>query len=292
MADKVGGGAWYYVGGGTEPNSPIEVVPAEKRQLPPAAMSATIAATSNRCGIFWRMQNFFCSRKANLFQLWGPPEPTFMGSPDPKAGLEKGIWILPWVEVSEICFEIKRVNFRCTLKSPSNKSIRVHVVSQTCVAHSAVWRPCRDTTDCCYACCLEPTRPKSPPPSSSLFFHFIHRDAIQRRMLRDYICLGLRLSLWADARIVFELNEGLLGGALTVCDLVVDCDLVAIFLSKCLPRKFRTSGSLLQEVLKLVVLGDAAHRHSHLWWTLVLNGNRSSTLGCWNRQSKLISIEL
>ena len=192
MADKVGGGAWYYVGGGTEPNSPIEVVPAEKRQLPRAAISATIAATSNRCGIFWRMQNFFCSRKANLFQLWGPPEPTFTGSPDPKAGLEKGIWILPWDEVSEICFEIKRVNFRCTLKSPSNKSIRVHVVSQTCVAHSAVWRPCRDTTDCCYACCLQPTRPKSPPPPS-LFISYIvtlYKDECLE-IIFDWVCASL-----------------------------------------------------------------------------------------------------
>jgi hypothetical protein len=52
-------------GGGTEPNSPTEVVQqaACENQLPRTAHSAPIAAMNNRCGIFWRIHNYFSKRQ-------------------------------------------------------------------------------------------------------------------------------------------------------------------------------------------------------------------------------------
>ena len=54
-----------YWGGGTEPNSPTEVVQqaACENQLPRTADSAPIAAMNNRCGIFWRIHNYFSKRQ-------------------------------------------------------------------------------------------------------------------------------------------------------------------------------------------------------------------------------------
>ena len=159
---------------------------------PSAARPAGIAAMNNRCGIFWRMQKYFFSRKANLFRPRGLRGSDFREVRTPENRLEQEFrsYLRSFIRKFSSKKEWRKISLH---RRVTFTQIRFQCSFSCCLKleverRLAAWPETRETNDCPLACCCcccrcswcgasstagALQRDFFPPHTPLSFFHFI-----------------------------------------------------------------------------------------------------------------------